>query len=193
MVILFLSVGGVASATIIGVNADDDGDGAIVATATWDAPSSTINVSGVQNWSPGHIAGTITTDTELDPTVWIVESIDNETSYTWTDYHISIGMDKPFSIVGVVAPPDWTWNITPPADGRQLPNQLPGTLGWVGMVDYFAGTTIAPGQSGQFGIVVSFSGTVQFCTAQNPTYVPEPATLAMLGLGSLLLLRKRRA
>jgi hypothetical protein len=178
-----------ASANIIGAQAADDGDGAIVCTAVWDAADSTMNIDGVQYWTPGHIAGSITTDTELDPTVWLVETVDNSTNFTWTDYHIAIGMNKAFSIIGVVAPPDWTWAITAPASGQQLPNQPPGTLGWVGTVDYYAGTAIAPGQSGNFGLVVSFLGSVQFCTQQYPT--PEPATLAILGLGGLTLLRKR--
>ncbi len=178
------------SGNIIGAEAADDGDGAIVCTATWDPGTSTMNVDGVQYWHPGHIAGSFTTDTELDPTVWIVESVDNYTNFTWTDYHIDIGMNKPFSIVGVVAPPDWTWSITPVASGQQLPNQPPGTLGWVGKVDYNAGTPIAPGQTGTFGLVVSFTGSVQFCTAQVPT--PEPATMCLLALGGLVLARRRR-
>ncbi len=192
-VVILLLCAASTNANIIGAEAADDGDGAIVCVATWDQGTSTMNIDGVQYWKPGHIAGSFTTDTELDPTVWIVESVDNYTNFIWTDYHIDIGMNKPFSIVGVVAPPDWTWAITPPASGQQLPNQPPGTLGWVGTVNYYAGTPIGIGQTGTFGLVVSFAGSVQFCTAQTPTGIPEPATMTMLGLGTLLFLRKRKA
>jgi hypothetical protein len=179
------------NAVITHASAADDNDGAIVCTSSWDVGTSTMNIDGVQYRRPGHIEGSFTTDTELDPTVWIVESVDNYTDFTWTDYHIGIGMNKSFSIVGVVAPPDWTWVITPPVGGQQLPNQPPGTLGWVGTVDYYAGPPIGVGQSGDFGLVVSFAGSVQFCTVQYPT--PEPATIALLGLGALSIIRRKRA
>ncbi len=165
-----------------------DGDGAIEMSApTLDGDSTYgywLTMSGTQNWYPAHVEGEFITDTELDPTVWIVESVENQTNLIWTDYHIDIGMNKAFSIIGVVAPPDWTWNITAPAGGKQLPNQPPGTLGWVGTVNYFAGTDIPVGGSGSFGLVVSFLGSVQFCTEQVPTGVPVPVPGAVL-LGAI--------
>jgi hypothetical protein len=190
--VAFLAIASLANADIIQWNCADDGDGGIVmqpATLTDTGTDYLLEMSGVQNFHPAHIAGDFTTDTELDPTVWIVENVDNQTGFTWTDYHIDIGMNKPFSIVGVVAPLDWTWSITGPADGLPLPGDISPGLGWVGTVDFFAGTPIPVGQSGSFGLVVSFAGSVAFSTAQVPT--PEPTTMALLGLGATVLLRKR--
>jgi MYXO-CTERM domain-containing protein len=194
--ILALTVAATVNANIISHSCADDGDGAIVMNTqetTWaDTPDGyKLNMYGTQYGYPAHLGGDFCTDTETDPTVWIVESVDNETGFTWTDYHIAVGMNKSFSITGVVAPPDWTSQITAPQANLQMPNNPPGTLGWVGYVDYYAGTTIAPGQSGDFGVVVSFLGTVAFSTEQVPT--PEPITMSLLGLGGLALLRRRTA
>jgi hypothetical protein len=193
LTILMCAITPIANADITGWTCADDGDGAIVMNPnpswTEDAAGYHIGMSGTQYWAPAHIGGDFTTDTPTDPTVWIVENVDNQTGFTWTDYHIAIGMNKNFSIAGVVAPPDWTYTITAPAAGRQMPNNPPGTLGTVGYINYFAGTPIAVGDSGSFGAVVSFLGSVAFSTEQVPT--PEPATLSILGLGAMALLRKR--
>ncbi|MDM8005350.1 MAG: hypothetical protein QUV05_04250 [Phycisphaerae bacterium] len=186
-----------AQARIISWNCADDGDGAIVMDAATDGSWQVIDESagaiaeyrldlrGDQFTYPAHVVGDFTTDTPEDPIVWIVETVDNFTDFTWTDYHIDIGMNKTFSIVGVVAPPDWSSQITQPVGGQPLPN---GGTGWLGSVDYYAGTPIPVGGSGQFGLVVSFAGSVEFCTEQIPT--PEPASLILLALGSLLLRRR---
>src|SRR4030042_1429330 len=97
------------SASIIDWNCDDDGDGAIVmsyADLIGSGGDYTLEMDGKQYWYPAHMEGDFTTDTELDPTVWLIEEIENDTTFAWTDYHITIGMDKTFSILstGLVAP-----------------------------------------------------------------------------------------
>ncbi len=188
IIIVLLLLTPLASASIIGWNCADDGDGALVMQAAWDG--SGLSMSGTQYWGPGHVLGDFTTDTELDPTVWIVETVNNQTGFAWTDYHISMTMNKPFDIVGVVAPADWSWAITPPS---------PSGPGYLGTVDYYAGTNIPIGGSGTFGLVVSFLGSVQFSLEQNPTgetaTIPAPGALLLggVGLGCLRWMRRRKS
>jgi hypothetical protein len=180
----------IAGASITDWSCADDGDGLLAITAGWDG--TILNLTGTQYGAPGHVLGSFTTDTELDPTVWIVESLDNDTGQPWSDYHISVTMSQSFSITGVISPMDWTWAITSPAP-------IPGNK-WLGTVDYYAGTYIPPGGSGSFGLVVSFAGSVDFFIEEFPTYpapaaVPAPGVLllAALGLGCLRWVRTRES
>ncbi len=191
LIIVFTS--SFVNAAIVEWNCDDDGDGATVMDDTTAlvhdiGDEYTLSMSGTQNWSPAHIEGDFITDTELDPKVWIIEEVDNQTSFAWTGYQIIIGMTKTFTISSVMAPDNWTFAITSTVAGS-LPNG--GGPGYVGIVNYYAdpGYEIAIGDSGDFGLKVEFLGTVAFCTEQTP--IPEPMTLGLLGLGALALRRKK--
>ena len=84
-----------------------------------------------QNWHPGHIEGDFTA-TPDDPILRFIEDIYNDTTFAWTDYHITIGMNNStFSILtdGLLVPTGWTANITAVAPG-QIPNG--GGAGYVG-------------------------------------------------------------
>jgi hypothetical protein len=77
-----LVAGSVAQADIIAWKCQDDGDGGIVMNQpSWSEPTAgeyKLEMSGVQNFYPAHMNGDFTTDTELDPTVWIIESVEKE-------------------------------------------------------------------------------------------------------------------
>jgi hypothetical protein len=190
--VAFLAIPSLVNADIISWNCADDGDGAIVmGTPTWaesDPCEYTLSMSGIQNWYPAHVQGDFTTNSELDPKVLIDETVDNNTTFAWTDYHIDMGMTKTFTISNIITPEDWTFVITQPVSGMPIPN---GGTGWLGTIDYYigSGSPIAIGEEGEFGFKITFAGSVDFCTEQVPT--PEPATLALLCIGALAL-RKRK-
>lgn len=183
------------SADIIDWDCDDDGDGAIVmdlgTLEQQQDGSYELNISGDQYDDPAHVDGFFTTDTPGDPTVWIIQTIDNATDFDWTAYNIDIGMDQEFQIVGAIAPPGWSSFINQPISGQALPSHTnPGT-GWVGSINFNGGPAISIGESVQFIFGISFLGSVAFCTEQEA--IPEPATVALLGIGACVLLRRRRA
>jgi hypothetical protein len=149
-----------------------------------------LEIGGSHVGNLGHLFGEFVTDADPDPTVRILEDVENDTTFAWTDYHIAIGMNKTFTILetGLMMPDGWTAVITPVASDMPLPS---GGTGWVGMVDFYQGTgdAVVIGDTGTFGFKVNFDGSVQYCTQQYPT--PEPATLALLGLGAFALRRRK--
>jgi len=196
-ILLFLATPCV-NASITGWSCSDDGDGAIVMHPTGWADNGnhdySYSMSCAQYWYPGHLLGDFTTDTQEDPTVRIIEDVSNDTTFDWTDYHITIGMTQNFSFVtsGLLTPANWNASVTAVTAGI-LPNTN-NVAGYVGTINYVMGTGGSPvviGDDGTFGFKVSFSGTTDFTTEQIPT--PEPTTIALLGLGGLALIKRRRA
>jgi hypothetical protein len=186
-----------ANALIKSWNCAADGDGAIemdYTALTYDGTEGgiavyTMDMDGVQSRGPAHVLGDFITDTETDPIVWIMEDVDNVTGFTWTGYQFAIYMNKVFTIEDVVAPEGWSYIKSAVIPGQPLPVGT-GT-GYMGLVTYTAGAgyEIANGNTGTFGVKTKFVGSVAFCTEQTP--IPEPMTVAMLGLGGLLIRRKK--
>ncbi len=196
-VLLLIIAAQTVNASIVNWNCADDGDGGIVmGPGTWTPLDGEykLNMGGTQYFYPAHVQGDFQTDTELDPTVWLIQQITNDTDFAWTDYHITIGMDKNFSISttsGIVAPDGWDVSIIQPIGDQPLPGDISPGIGWVGTVNFVnnTGAPINIGEFGDFGFKFSFLGTVNFWTAQVPT--PEPTTILLLGLGAMSVIRKR--
>ena len=133
----------------------------------------------------GHIQGDIFTDTELDPTLALFNEIDNDTGFTWTDYHVKVTMNKPFNFSDVaVGNSGWTFTTNAPV--------MVGS-DWVGYINYFAGTPVPVAGTLDFNYSITFTGSVSFQEELTPT--PEPGTFALMvcGLTGLLVMRRRSA
>ncbi len=151
-------------------------------------------IDGIQHntgnpWEPGHIQGDIITDTETDPTLALINSIDNDTGIAWGDYHVMVTMSKPFTFSNVaVANSGWTY--TPPA--------APGQVGsnWIGYIDFYGySNPVLTLGTLDFNYSITFTGSVSFQEALTPSPVPEPEpgtfALAICGLTGLLVMRRR--
>jgi hypothetical protein len=147
-----------------------------------------LNIDGTHNsWNVGHIQGAIITDTPTDPTLALFNSIDNDTGFTWGDYHVQVTMSKPFTFSNVgVGNGGWTFNTTAPV--------LVGS-DWIGYINYFAGTPVLVGGTLDFNYSMTFTGGASFQEALTPSPVPEPGTFALMvcGLTGLLVMRRRSA
>lgn len=191
-------VASVSNAALTGWQCADDGDGAVtMGPMNWThnavADEYTLAIKETINWSPAHIDGDFTADSELDPTVWILKEITNNTSYAWNGYVFNVFMNKTFSIDAASAPLGWGAVYTQPA-------ALPGSYfdshsnewDYKGVVTFSSlapAYDLAVGATGDFGAKVSFLGSVSFEIEQAA--VPEPATLALAALGGLFFMRRR--
>ena len=190
-------------ADITGNTLAADGDGVITcSTYGFLNPSPgefQLSIDGIQHYSPdplwptGHILGDITTDTPTDPSLTLGHEIDNDTGTAWSDYHVQITLDKSFTLSNVtVANSGWTSIVT-------APTQVGSS--WIGYIDYYAGTPVPydinPLLTGtlDFSYKMSFIGSVSFCEALTPSFVPEPGTWALLvgGLAGVFFMRRRSA
>jgi hypothetical protein len=155
----------------------------------------TVDLTGHQS-SFGGMGLTIYTDTPTDPTLTINNSINNTSSFAWTEYIVSVAMNQNFSIdsAGVIAPAGWTASITQPG--------APVSGVYTGMIDYLGGTPVsiypALNSTLNFGYQVSFSGLTSYNLTQSANPVPEPNALALLmawGLfvGSWTMAKRRQA
>jgi hypothetical protein len=179
----------IAGGTITNVDLASDGDGAIdcymyLTGSAWES----VSIDGIQHFGPGHIVGQIQTDTELDPTLTLNNTIDNDTGFAWSGYLVNIYLNKPFTIPTVPtlnAPAGWSLStyVTPAFNTGT--NYMASIL--------FVGGTPIPDITGQidFTYQISFAGSASFTEELIPIAVPEPTALSLVLGGGLVLAARR--
>jgi hypothetical protein len=191
-----------AKASIVAWSCAPDGDGAVSrCTTTWSGNETagyTLCVDETLTSSPAHIGGDFQTDTTTDPSIDFDKNVTNSTSYAWTGYTFNMYMDQAFTITAGTAPLGWTTSVTPYPTGSYTdshgnPFTDKATVNFTNV----SGANVAIGDTATFGSTVSFGGftlyTFELEQFAAPGPVPEPATLALIGLSGLpLLLRRRR-
>lgn len=140
-----------------------------------------------ENWhgmTPVDLNVGVTTD-GIDPDVKITKMLQNNTGVSWTSFDISLLHFPGFGPLSVYA-------------GSVSSDRFSS----IGVTNFGSGdaflhfalagtdTAVAPGQSVMFQFTFNIPGDVAFRMVQTPA--PTPGTLGLLGLGGLVLGRRRR-
>lgn len=154
----------------------------IYCNANLNVADQTVNLSGSQRSSSGTMGTTLTADSTTDPILTIDNSINNTSSFAWTEYIVTVSMNQSFSInsASVTVPGDWLATITAPS-GPDISGNFTGSI------DYKGGTPVAINGTLDFGYVVQFTGATQYSLTESVQAVPEPGAFSLVMAGGLLL------
>lgn len=145
-------------------------------------------LSAYEHWISGNsVVFDMGVEADEDPDVTITKTLNNDTNFAWTDFHIDLipvpGFGPIVVYPGSVGSSRFSdFVVTNNPDGS-------AEIDW--FTDAGAGDT--PVEIGQFvSLFFTFNipGTVAFTMIQTPT--PEPASLALMLIGGLALARRRR-
>jgi hypothetical protein len=113
-------------------------------------------------------------ETNMDPTFHVLKDVQNLSGVEWTGYILTLtGTDVSFQ--GPAGSTRFNTVIVSP-----------------NMIEFYAPNPVPHGDSVvlDFYINVASTGLFEFTVTQNP--IPEPATLGLLAIGGLAMLRRRR-
>ena len=174
-IVLILFFGGLAGAGITNLqNSWLDKDELISGTINWVDSASTLQL--LETWGA---MGSVTSSTigaaDVDPFIHIIKQINNDSGFAWTDYHIQISGQGAAYIPGSATSDRFSTVVE---NGNNI--------------DFFSPLIVPVNDSVTLGFDIQVaSGTFSFSISQTPT--PEPATIGLLGLGALTILRKKRS
>ncbi len=139
-------------------------------------------MNGSQWLSSGSMDINIVASSTTDPILSIGNSINNTSSFAWTEYIVNLSMNQTFSInsANVTVPSGWTANIT-------VPTGPDGNGNYNGSIDYLGGPAVAVNGTLNFNYVVQFTGSLTYSLTESVTAVPEPGAFSLLMAGGLLL------
>ena len=167
----------------------DDGDGAVKCAVSdlilSNSGDYSTTITGTQCWTPGHVIGDVTTDSDSDPTLILTNLINNDTSFAWTAYDVTVSMANTFTLSNAtpLLPNTWTVaTIQPVLIGGQ----------YVGHINFSDVPPVAIGDNFEFQYFLSFGGATSYSFTQTMEPVPEPLTFALLGAAVLGLIAFRR-
>lgn len=156
-----------------------------------DTSGQSATMSGSQWLSSGSMDINIAASSTSDPILTIGSSINNTSSFAWTEYIVSLTMNQGFSInsANVTTPSGWTAVITAPTGPD-------GGGNYNGSIDYLAGIPVAVNGTLDFSYVVQFTGSLSYSLTESVQAVPEPGIFSLLMCGGLLvgggMIAKRR-
>lgn len=139
----------------------------------------------VSTWSPSGVVVTqaisggpvgVTMSAEAHSTFTITTTATNESDITWTGYLLSLDPQGNASFVdGSAGSTKFNTALYPDAYS----------------IEFWEPQVVLPGQvvTLQFDVSIPDDGTYTFTLTQNP--IPEPASVLLLGLGGVLMLRKK--
>lgn len=174
-----------SNATITNVTSWADTDGAIVCSNyTWTVGDLDLNIYGDQSGAPAHVFINALTDSAEDPNLTIHNTIDNDTTFAWTAYHVNVFLATNFTLsAATIYPPPNDWTINP------IIQPIWNGSAYEGQIDYVGGTPIAINGAFEFGYKMTFSGLTSFTFTQELIPLPEPSSIALVAIGGLLLAR----